>query len=88
MRRFCKICEETGTNSTEVSLRWIVHHSVLGEGDGIILGASRIDQLKGNVEMCGKGPLDGEMVPTAEELWETVKDETIGDENVRESSQI
>lgn len=76
MRKFCMICEETGTNSTEVSLRWIMHHSVLGEGDGIILGASRIDHLKGNVEMCRKGPLNGEMVQAVEELWETVKDET------------
>jgi aflatoxin B1 aldehyde reductase len=53
-----------------------VHHSVLGEGDGIILGSSRLDQLRGNVEMCGKGPLDEELLELVEELWETVKDET------------
>jgi len=76
MRKFCKSCEEKGTNSTEASLRWIMHHSVLGEGDGIILGATRIDQLKGNVEMCKKGPLDEELVNAVEELWEAVKDDT------------
>ena len=53
-----------------------MHHSVLGEGDGIILGATRIDQLKGNVEMCKKGPLDEELVNAVEELWEAVKDDT------------
>jgi len=76
MRKFCKVCEEIGMNSTEASLRWIVHHSVLGEGDGIILGASRLDQLSGNVEMCRKGPLDEKVVKAVEELWETVKDDT------------
>jgi aflatoxin B1 aldehyde reductase len=76
MRKFCEACEERGISSTEASLRWIMHHSVLEEGDGIILGASRVDQLKGNVEMCGKGPLDDELLEMVEELWETVKDET------------
>ena len=76
MRKFCKACEERGICSTEANLRWIVHHSVLGEGGGIILGSSRVDQLRGNVEMCGKGPLDEELLELVEELWETVKDET------------
>jgi aflatoxin B1 aldehyde reductase len=76
MLKFIKACEEKGTNSTEASLRWIMHHSVLGEGDGIILGASRVDQLKGNVEMCWKGPLDAELVKSVEELWVAVQDET------------
>jgi aflatoxin B1 aldehyde reductase len=76
MRKFCNVCEEKGLTSTEASLRWIMHHSVLGEGDGIILGASRVDQLKGNVEMCGKGPLDGELLELVNELWDAVKEET------------
>ncbi|KAE8446463.1 hypothetical protein EG329_011926 [Mollisiaceae sp. DMI_Dod_QoI] len=73
MIEFCKKCEAAGLTPTEVSLRWIMHHSVLGEGDGIILGASKVDQLRGNVEFCRKGPLDGEMVKACEELWRDVK---------------
>jgi aflatoxin B1 aldehyde reductase len=76
MRKFCKICAEKRMSSTEASLRWIMHHSVLGEGDGIILGASRVDQLRGNVQFCRKGPLDEELVKAVEEMWETVKDDT------------
>jgi aflatoxin B1 aldehyde reductase len=76
MRKFVKVYEEKGITSTEASLRWIMHHSVLGEGDGIILGASSVDQLKGNVEMCGKGPLDEDLLKLVDELWDTVKDET------------
>jgi len=76
VRKFCKVCDDKGMSSTEASLRWIMHHSVLGEGDGIILGASRIDQLKGNVELCKKGPLDEELVKAVEELGEAVKDDT------------
>lgn len=76
MRKFCKACEERGSNSTEASLRWIMHHSVLRAGDGIILGASSVDQLKGNIEMCKKGTLDQDLLKLVEELWDAVKDET------------
>jgi aflatoxin B1 aldehyde reductase len=47
MKEFCKVCEEKGISSTEASLRWLVHHSALRDGDGIILGATRFDQLGG-----------------------------------------
>jgi aflatoxin B1 aldehyde reductase len=76
MRKFCKACGERGMNSTEASLRWITFHSVLGEGDGIILGASSVNQLKGNVEMCKKGKLDENLLKLVKELRDTVKDET------------
>lgn len=79
MREFCKSCEERGITSTEASLRWIMHHAGLGDGDGIILGASRIDQLKGNVEMCRKGPLDEDLLKLVDGLWDAVKDETFWD---------
>ncbi len=41
----------------EASLRWILNHSALREGDAIILGAKRIDQLEKNVEEARNGPL-------------------------------
>lgn len=43
MLRFCDACEKAGMTSTEVSLRWLMHHSELGDGDALILGASRYD---------------------------------------------
>ncbi|KAK0105021.1 hypothetical protein ONS95_004610 [Cadophora gregata] len=69
MRKFVKRCEEKGVSATEVSLRWVMWHGVLGEGDGVILGATKEDQLRGNVESCRKGRLDDEVVEACEELW-------------------
>jgi aflatoxin B1 aldehyde reductase len=36
IRKFCAVCEEKGISSTEASFRWLVHHSALRDGDGII----------------------------------------------------
>jgi len=70
--------KEHGIGLTEMSLRWLVWHSalgkgVLGKGDGIILGASRGDQIKGNVEMVEKGNLPEEVLEVVEKVWEAVK---------------
>lgn len=70
---FCKKCDAAGATPTEVSLRWIVHHSALGEGDAIILGASRLDQLRSNVEFYKKGRLDDRLLEAYEELWKGVE---------------
>lgn len=66
-------CEEEGLTATEVSLRWVMEHSELGEGDGVILGATKAGQLEGNVGFCGKGKLSGELVRACEELWGAVE---------------
>ena len=59
----------------EVSLRWLAYHSALGEGDGIILGGSKISQLAGNLEGIAKGPLPEGVVEAIENMWRTVKTE-------------
>ncbi|KUJ08208.1 putative aldo/keto reductase [Mollisia scopiformis] len=73
MIEFCKKCEAAGMTPTEVSLRWIMNHSELRDGDAIILGATKVDQLRSNVELCRKGPLDAETLEACEELWRKVK---------------
>lgn len=75
LKTFYAACEKQGLTSTEASLRWIMHHSQLGDGDAIILGATRVDQLRGNVEACRKGPLPEEIVAAAEEMWKSVQSE-------------
>jgi len=77
MIAFCKKCDAAGVTPTEVSLRWIVHHSASGEGDAIILGASRFDQLRGSVEFCKKGGLDERLLGAYEELWKGVEKEPL-----------
>lgn len=58
----------------EASLRWIMNHSALRDGDAIIVGATRIDQLEANVEDAGKGPLEGDVLEAVEGLWKIVLD--------------
>jgi aflatoxin B1 aldehyde reductase len=75
MRKFYGACAENGVTSADASLRWIMYHSELREGDGIILGATRVEQLVGNIEACKKGPLSNEVLHAAEELWADAKSE-------------
>lgn len=57
----------------EVALRWIAHHSALGPQDGIILGASKVEQIQETVTTISKGPLHAEVLETVEDLWITVQ---------------
>ncbi|KAJ5167360.1 uncharacterized protein N7482_006141 [Penicillium canariense] len=55
---------------SEACLRWLYHHSVLREGDGVILGASKIPQIMQNLTAISKGPLPTEVVQKINLLWE------------------
>ncbi|CRG82868.1 Aflatoxin B1 aldehyde reductase member 3 [Talaromyces islandicus] len=58
----------------EVAIRWIVFHSALSEQDGVLLGASRTEQLRDTVGMIRKGPLPTEVLKSTEDFWLAVKD--------------
>ena len=64
--------EPHGITPGEAALRWICYHSALGEGDGIILGASRIEQVRQNAADIEKGALPEAVVKEIEELWRTL----------------
>jgi aflatoxin B1 aldehyde reductase len=74
LRRLHTVCQEHHLSLTEVSLRWLMHHSALKEGDAIILGAKTLQQLEGNVAGCRKPPLPNELVKAVEQMWEDTKD--------------
>jgi len=57
----------------EVAIRWIAHHSALRDEDRIVIGASKTEQIQGTVTMIKKGPLPGEVLKIAEDLWIAVK---------------
>ncbi|KAL2675546.1 hypothetical protein Neosp_011733 [[Neocosmospora] mangrovei] len=59
-----------GISSIEASLRWIFYHSALGPKDGVIIGASRVSQIRSNVESISKGPLPAEVVQSMDSLWQ------------------
>ncbi|KAL1596988.1 hypothetical protein SLS60_008570 [Paraconiothyrium brasiliense] len=73
MKKFDVAVRAEGLTPPEVAIRWLMHHSVLGDEDGIILGASRIEQVHDTVALTKKGPLKGNVLALAEELWHDVK---------------
>ncbi|KAI1212748.1 putative oxidoreductase [Annulohypoxylon truncatum] len=78
VKRFDERTRESGAEPLEVAVRWIVHHSQLGEEDGVLLGASKTRQVVQTVELARKGPLSEELLKLVDELWDAVK-ETRGD---------
>lgn len=74
MRKFDMQVRSYGLMPMEVAVRWIAHHSALGTQDGIVLGASKVAQIRETVMMMRKGPLPTEVLETAENLWSTVKE--------------
>ena len=77
IKRLKEISEREGVGMDELALRWVVHHSVLGEKDSIILGASKVQQVGKNVGQIRKGSLDGEVVRELDALWELVKEDGV-----------
>ncbi|KAF2646793.1 putative oxidoreductase [Massarina eburnea CBS 473.64] len=73
MMKFDTAVKEKGLLPAEVSLRWLVHHSALTDQDGIILGASRVEQVMGNVNLIEKGNLDEDVVALVEQLWKNAE---------------
>ena len=67
--------EKLGITGHAVALRWMLHHSALkGElGDAMIIGASSLQQLEGNLEICKDGPLPAELVKVVEDVWGPAK---------------
>ena len=54
--------EGPSISMTEASLRWIRHHSLLGDKDGIIIGASKISHFDANMSSLLQGPLPAHVV--------------------------
>ena len=68
LRKLHALCQKHKLALSEVCLRWLMHHSALSGGDGVIVGAKRIDQLESNLRDCRKGPLDNELVQAVEQM--------------------
>ncbi len=56
----------------EATYRWLGYHSMLnqGQGDGIIIGASRTEQLIQNMNALNEGELPDKVLQAFEEAWE------------------
>jgi aflatoxin B1 aldehyde reductase len=75
IKRLKAISDKTGLGMDELSLRWLAHHSIQQEQDGIILGASKVAQISKNVAQIRNGPLDEGVAKELSRLWESVKED-------------
>ena len=73
MRRFDAEIRSHGLTPIEVAMRWIAHHSALDDQDGLVIGASRIEQIRETVAMIEKGRLPEQALEAADKLWSAVK---------------
>lgn len=64
--------EPLNITGSEACLRWLYFHSALREGDGVILGASKMGQIVQNARDISKGPLPEEVVHKIDSLWTKV----------------
>jgi len=68
-----KVIEPLQISGTEAALRWVVYHSVLQDGDGVVLGASKVSQMEKTLTDIKKGPLPDEVVEAIEKMWSIVE---------------
>lgn len=62
-------CKKERITMKEAALRWLLHHSPLGEDDGVILGGSSSEQMEENLTACEAGPLPKSIVDSFESMW-------------------
>lgn len=73
IKRLRRISEKTGLGMDELSLRWVVYHSILNNDDCVILGASKVQQIGKNMAQIKKGELEEDVAKELSDLWEGVK---------------
>lgn len=68
-------CEKASISMAGAALRWVRFHSALkgADGDGVILGASKLPQLDENLKCCGEGRLPPPVVDAMDSAWASVK---------------
>lgn len=70
-----KACEAENIPMAEAAYRWLVNHSMIKSelGDGILLGASRIEQMEQNLIAVTKGELPQSILNAMDSAWEIAK---------------
>ena len=65
-------CGREGMTTVEAAYRWLAHHSMLkaGRGDGIIIGASKLNHLLQNMETMKQGELPAGILDAFEKAWQ------------------
>ena len=69
-----KACEKENVSCVNAALRWMKHHSKLSDGDGIIIGASKMEHFSANVSALDEGKLPDSVVQAYEKAWKLIED--------------
>ncbi|MCJ1480387.1 Aflatoxin B1 aldehyde reductase member 2 [Schaereria dolodes] len=71
------IAEEAGCSKADLAYRWVKYNCVLDaeHGDAVIIGASRVEQLKQTLEGLNAGPLNESVVAKVDSLWKKLEHE-------------
>jgi len=69
--------EKAKATTAALAYRWVLHHSAITprHGDGMIVGASTVEQVQQTLSYINDGPLPQEVLPLIEDIWQTVKHE-------------
>ncbi|KAK6852107.1 hypothetical protein PG995_012232 [Apiospora arundinis] len=59
-------------SKTDVALRWLAFHSQLGPDDAIIIGGSKISQVRRSAAAIAQGPLPKDILISVEDIWEAL----------------
>lgn len=65
-------CHKTNIKLLEATYRWLLCHSALQSTDGVLLGASSLDQLQQNLDACQRAqtdPLPDELLTAFDTAW-------------------
>ena len=68
--RLREVAQRAGRSMISLSLSWLLHHSPV---DGVILGASRLDQLEENLQACAEGPLPDDALAGCDKVWANLR---------------
>jgi aflatoxin B1 aldehyde reductase len=75
LQKLGEACKEHGLTPTQAAMSWLVNHSLLdsGQGDGIIIGVTKIEHLKANMAASKSAPLDQAILDILDQGWEIIK---------------
>ena len=69
-------CEKAAIPMHSAALRWMRHHSALSSNDALIIGASRLSQLRANLNSIEEGPLPESILSSFDNAWIQLKAES------------
>lgn len=64
-----EIAAAEGISGGEMAYRWVAYNSVITKDDGMVVGATTIEQWKSNLTARQKGPLSPETAAKIDSLW-------------------